>query len=249
MLIIYSWVEQEGEETTRIVAATNGARTVMLLPPDADCSVERQIRLGEQLGPAMLVVIANASDDANITHLVSSATDIILTSRRGGVIGVIGDTASPADDEPSTLRPPPPAALGRSQEAERGGGDPIFDDDGRKKGSLDGDGGRTSSVDQRQRRPQTGGGDEERRERSRGELEGEVNCPPLTVVIGHDEGKRVLEWLRTVGDGAVTASVAEREDVGKLWGDVVWASDPANWPKGARIMCPFCSSPPLLQQC
>lgn len=190
----------------------------------------------------MLVVIADAADDANILHLLSSTTDAIFTSS-----GVIGDTAPPAYNELSTpLRSPPPV-LGRSQKAERFGANPPRDDDGREKGPLNvDDGERPGSVDLRQRLQKTGGGDEERTGRPRGGLQGgATNCPPLTVVVGHDEGKQVLEWLRTVGggDGAVTASVAEREDVGKLWGDVVWASDPTNWPKGARTMCSLCSSP------
>lgn len=221
----------------------------MLLPPNSDCSVERRIRLGEELGSAMLVVIADAADDANLTHLVSSTTDIIFTSS-----DVTGDTASsPAYNEPPTSQAPPPAALGRSssRKAERiVGGNPTHDV-GREKGPLlKGDIERPGSVEQRQRLQIAEGDGEERTGRwSKGGLTGDLGCPPLTVVVGHDDGKRALEWLQTVGGGGVVARVAEREDVGRLWGDVVWASDPANWPKGARItVCFVCYSSPLLQR-
>lgn len=236
VLFYYCWPEQDREEVKRATATTNGARTIMLLPPEPDFSVERQIRLGEQVGSAMLVVIADVTDDANIAHLVSSTTDTIFTS--SGVTG--DDTASspPSTAAPQTLQAPRPAR-GRGQEAEeRVGGDHPVHDDGREKEALHGDGARDPrSAGQRQSLQKMGGGDEERTGRSRGGLKGNANCPPLTVIIGHDEGKRALEWLLTVGGGSVTARVVEREDVGKLWGDVVWASDPANWPKGARIVC------------
>ena len=210
-----------------MAATANGARTVLLLPPDSGCSIERQIRLGGQLGSAMLVVIAGAADHTNIAHLASATTDIIFP--RGGVVG---GAASPGYKEPPAMLGSPPPALGASQEVERVGEDAAYDD-GRVGGALNGDGERPGSVDRRRRLQRTGGGDKDRRERSRGGPErGAGSCPPLTVIVGHDEGKRLLEWLKSAGGGAVTASVAEREDVGKLWGDVVWASDPANWPKG-----------------
>eukprot|EP00752_Nemacystus_decipiens_P002923 g2718.t1 len=222
--------DQGWEEARRAMATTNGARTVVLLPPDADCSVERQVRLGEQLGSAMLVVIANATDDANIARLVSSTTDIVFTRT-----SFMGDTSPPGYTEPpTTLGSLAPALGGSGRRGQRVGGDTAHGD-GRDGGALEGDGEGPGGVDQRQRLPKTGGGDEGRRGRSRGGPEGEgAICPPLTIVVGHDDGKRVLEWQQTVGGGAVTASVEERENVGKLWGDVVWASDPANWPKGLK---------------
>lgn len=175
----------------------------------------------------MLVVIADATDEDNITRLVSATTDIIFTSG-----GAVGDTASPAFNETPSSRSPPPAH-GRSQTAQRVGGDTAYEK-GREKGR--GDSKRPGGLGQRQRLLQTGGSDEESLWRSIGGPTGGASCPPLTVIVSHGEGRRVLDWLVTVGSGVVTASVAERDDVGKLWGDVVWASDPANWPKGARIV-------------
>lgn len=74
---------------------------------------------------------------------------------------------------------------------------------------------------------------------------GEANCGtrPLVIFIGHEEGEGLLRWIRESNkDNEVRAEahetiplkkarLEEREDVGKLWGDVLWASDDRNWPK------------------
>lgn len=197
--------------------------TVLLLPPDPACSVENQIRLGGQLGAALLVLLAEASDDANIIADVSSATAIsTFTGAHGG-------------NGSSALLPVPTLMLGRFGE-----GDP------RERSSNQSTHNDSSSVSADElggepRLPLKG-----KRESSSKAVDG---CPPLTVVVAHEEGKRLLGWMLRVrgggdgngsgggsfgGDGAgvVTVHMAERDEVGKLWGDVVWASDLSNWPKG-----------------
>ncbi|CAB1101305.1 unnamed protein product [Ectocarpus sp. CCAP 1310/34] len=174
------------DETTSPALSKMMGTTVLLLPPDPACSIESQVRLGEQLGAALLVVLAEASDDANIIAAVSSAT--VISAFAGG-------------------------------------------HDGSSNGG--------------ERRLPLGG----ERESSSRAVDG---CPPLTIIVPHDEGKRLLGWvLRVRGDGGdgsrsgggsfggdgggvVTVDMVERDEVGKRWGDVLWASDLTNWPKGSK---------------
>lgn len=60
---------------------------------------------------------------------------------------------------------------------------------------------------------------------------GEATCGnrPLVIFIGHEEGKGLLRWIRETIP--MKARLEEREDVTKLWGDVLWASDVHNWPR------------------
>ncbi|CAM9766573.1 unnamed protein product, partial [Hapterophycus canaliculatus] len=221
----HSIQKHEEEAPRRVASAIYGGRTALLLPPDPSCSVEQQIRLGDRLGAGTLVVIAAASDDANIVPLASSATEITLaaTMRDGG--------------ESSHSRAPPPAGNRRGRE---GKGSPR---ERRKDRPQDSGEGEDKGGSQQQRREPAGGEDESSL-RSRAPA-----CPPLTVVVGNEEGSRMLEWVLAVRDessvdggderldaergGVVTARLAERDDVGRLWGDVIWAEEPANWPRGA----------------
>lgn len=62
---------------------------------------------------------------------------------------------------------------------------------------------------------------------------GEATCgnQPLVIFIDHEEGKGLLRWTRETIQ-IKEARLEEREDVAKLWGDVLWASDDRNWPRG-----------------
>lgn len=189
--------------------------TLLVLPPNTACSVERQIELGGRLGAAMLVVVAEGTDDASIIPVVSSATASVFAAN------TTGDDGSPTYiNKAPAPRLPLPAPAGRHREGRQAGGNPArqsSEEEPRRDGESRGRGERV-----------VGGGETERSLRRK---ERDGGCPPLTIVVSHDEGERVLKWLDQVG-GAATARVVEREEVGKLWGDVVWASDQANWPKG-----------------
>ncbi|CBJ48989.1 hypothetical protein Esi_0115_0029 [Ectocarpus siliculosus] len=75
--------------------------------------------------------------------------------------------------------------------------------------------------------------------------------PDPACSIESQEGKHLLGWVLRVrgggdgsgsgersfggnGGGVVTVDMVERHELGKLWGDVVWASDLTNWPKGSK---------------
>ncbi|CAM9874374.1 unnamed protein product [Ectocarpus sp. 4 AP-2014] len=222
----------EDEITSPAVSKTKGT-TVLLLPPDPACSIESQVRLGEQLGAALLVVLTEASDDADMIAAVSSAT--VISAFAGGHDGSNGSSAFP---------PVPMLALGRP-----GGGDPH---ERSSDQSTHNDSSSSSSSSSGSSAGQLGG---ERRFPLGGERESPSNavdgCPPLTIVVAHDEGKRLLGWVLRVrgggggsgseggsfggnGGGVVAVDMVERDEVGKLWGDVVWASDLTNWPKGSK---------------
>ncbi|CAM9921687.1 unnamed protein product [Ectocarpus sp. 8 AP-2014] len=220
----------EDETTSPAVSKMKGT-TVLLLPPDPACSIESQVRVGEQLGAALLVVLAEASDDANMIAAVSSVTAISAVA--GAHDGSNGSSALP---------PVPMLVLGRP-----GGGDPH---ERSNEQSTHNDS--SSSSSSSSSAGQLGG---ERRLPLGGERELSSNavdgCPPLTIVVAHEEGKRLLGWVLRVGGGGdgsgsgegsfggngggvVTVDMVERDEVGKLWGDVVWASDLTNWPKGSK---------------
>lgn len=207
--------------------------TVLLLPPDPDCSIPNQMRAGEKLGAAALVVIAGATDE-NLAAAASSATTIFFTDNVPSsepppavrVEGSVDTSSGPREDRPNSerARRSGKATAGRRGAREETGGDVLGPVADRANGA--------SAV------PEEPAGDA---------------CPPPIVVVGHEEGKRVLEWLRGVhsnavkggstggdvgGGNGVTASLATREDVGRLWGDVLWASDPRNWPAGGGIYRP-----------
>ncbi|CAN0473984.1 unnamed protein product, partial [Ectocarpus sp. 12 AP-2014] len=92
----------EDETTSPTVSKMKGT-TVLLLPPDPACSVESQVRLGEQLGAALLVVLTEASDDVNIIAAVSSAA--VISAFAGGHDG--------SSNGSSALPPVPMLVLGR----------------------------------------------------------------------------------------------------------------------------------------
>lgn len=211
--------------TTTTVRTTLTRGSVLLLPPDAACSVERQIWLGGQLGAVVLVVIGT-DGKADIIPAVSSATAYTFTTRY---------------DKP-VVTPSPLEFVHGEETEQRVEGNPRTDYDyGSEELKLHGDGGQGGESPLRRN---INGGDESRSVKQEGEGGA---CPPLTVVVGHEEGKRMLEWVRMAhgerggpsdgggrGGGEVTARLAERDYVGKLWRDVVWASNPVNWPKGVR---------------
>ncbi len=216
------WEEKEDEATTAMTT-TKGARedALLFLPPTTACSVERQIELGERLGAAVLVVVAEGTDDSSIIPVVSSATASVFTAN------ATGDTGSPTyNNSAPASRLPLRAPAGKRREGHQAGenlAQHASEEEPRRDGGRRGRGERVF------------GGDERGRSARRKEVNGD--CPPLTIVLSHDEGERVFKWLDQVG-GVVTARVVEREEVGKLWGDVVWASDPANWPKGGCFALP-----------
>lgn len=232
---------QDEEVPREMTSTTKTGGTVLLLPPDAACSIERKMRLGERLGAVVLVVIAEATadDNADIITTVSSATADVFAPNNG-----ISDdyTGSPSYHKRTAAALSSEFAHGEEKGQRRFGGNPQ-NEDGNKEPRLRDDNG-VQRGEKPQRRLQAGGGEKGRSVREQG---GGGACPPLTVVVGHEEGKRMLELVRMAhgegdgssdgseqGGGVVTARLAERDDVGKLWRDVVWASDPVNWPKGVR---------------
>lgn len=183
------------------------------------------MRTGVKLGAAVLIIIAGETDE-NMAAAASSATksaftDVFSSSESPPserIENGVDTISAPREDRPHSERAGQSgkAGGGREARAEAGGG---------VLGSVADHANGASAVPE----------------------EPPVDaCPPLIVVVGHAEGNRVLEWLRGVrsavtgdrtddddgGDNRVTASLAAREDVGRLWGDVLWASDPRNWPAG-----------------
>ena len=75
-----------------------------------------------------------------------------------------------------------------------------------------------------------------------GQLGEDYACRPQLIFVGYEDGVGMLRWIiETHGrdDWAahqpvvrLKARVEESEHVGRLWGDVLWASDRRNWPKG-----------------
>ncbi|CAN0063792.1 unnamed protein product [Ectocarpus fasciculatus] len=212
----------EDEKTSPAVPKMRD-KAVLLLPPDPACSVESQVRLGKQLGAALLVVLAEPSDDANILATVSSATTA-MSAFAGG--------ADDGDNDSLALPRVPMLVLDRP-----GGGGPQ-----ERSNNQSTHIGRSAGELGVERRLPSGG------ERESSSSEAVDGCPPLTIVVAHEEGKRLLGWvLRVQGGGVgggsggggnggrvVTVDMVERDEVGKLWGDVVWASDLTNWPKGSK---------------
>lgn len=205
---------------------------MLLLPPDPACSVANQMRAGGKLGAEVLVVIAGATNE-NLASVASSTTTSIFTGNFPNsepqptilVDKSVHITTGQRENGPNSEQ------TGQSRKTAGGRGARGGDPGGRVLGSearrtiISGP---SATVPEA---PPTGDA-----------------CPPLTVVVGHEEGKRILEWFRGVrsaveggsmggddGGGVVTASLAERENVGRLWGDVLWASDPRNWPAGGWV--------------
>ena len=171
-------MEQEQEKS-----AARGK--VLLLPPDPACSITNQMRAGQKLGAAVLIIIAGATDQ-NIAAAASSATtslftDDFLSSEPPSTIGVesrVDILSGPREDRPPSERAGQSGKItgGRRARGEAGG-DVL--------GSVAGDASGASAV------PEEPPGDA---------------CPPLTVVIGHEEGKRVLEWLSGMRSAAMGKS-------------------------------------------
>ncbi|CAM9295118.1 unnamed protein product, partial [Scytosiphon promiscuus] len=226
--------EHEDEESRAVASAMSGAsRTALFLPPDPHCSVEQQIRLGARLGAATLVVVAAGSQDEDIVPIVSSATESIFAAA-----AALHGGQSPHSRTPARAL----AEHGRGREREdspEGWEEERRSQDDSERREEDGGGGT------QQRRHNPPGGEDDPSSRAQAPA-----CPPLTVVVGHSEGSRMLEWVLAVRDssgvdgggeragahgrGAVTARLAERDEVGRLWGDVVWAGEPSNWPRAGH---------------
>lgn len=201
--------------------------TVLLLPPDPECSVPNQLRVGGGLGAAVLVVVAGAAED-NLVSVASSATTSLFTGKT-----------------PNGVESPSTVLVENSVDTSGSGEDRPNPERAQQSGNIEGR--RGASVDVERGVLGSVAGFASGPSAAPEERPGDT-CSPLTVVVGNEEGERVLEWLRGArgagkdrdtggddGEGSVTASLVKREDVGKLWGDVLWASDPRNWPAGVWV--------------
>lgn len=211
----FTYAVARGTEQVSALRATQRG-VILLLPPDPRCEVARQVHLGARLGATVLVVVAGAAPTSVRTTVTLLATSI-----------------DPADPPNTALLSPV------------GGGSHDVDDEGKYVQGWEltkGVGENAEAISGMSERKTTHrtSGLSAHRESDR-KPDDEI-CSPLTVVVGHEEGTAMLEWIRQVcGDGGrddtVTARLVERKGVGRLWGDVVWASDPSNWPTGACVMC------------
>lgn len=192
---------------------------VLLLTSDPMCSVDRQVWAGVELGAAIVVVAAGPAD-TDLTAVASAATTSLFTGSA------------------SNNKPLPAVLQRRRERGEFTNGDQSHDS-GRELAKKVADG-----EDQHGNASPTTTADP-RNSLSVGlEHPAEEPCPPLAVVVGHQDSRRILEWIRDAprgggggGEGGgggyrVTARLTERGEVGRLWGDVAWASDSGNWPAG-----------------
>ena len=183
------------------------------------------MRAGVKLGAAVLIVIAGETDEnmaaVAFSATMSNFTDVFSNSEPAPAVRVessVDTLSGPREDRPYSERAEKSGETAGGREARAEAGGDVL-------GSVADHTNGASAVSE--------------------EPPGDA-CPPLTVVVGHEEGIRVLEWIRGVrsavtgdrrgdddgGGHRATASLAAREDVGRLWGDVLWASDPLNWPAG-----------------
>lgn len=211
-----TYVVARGTEQVSALRATQRG-VILLLPPDPRCEVARQVHLGGGLGAAVLVVVAGAAP----TGVRTTAVTLLATS----------------------IDPPAPPNTELLSPVGRGSHD--VDDEGKYVQGWEltkrvGENAEVISGFSERRTTHSSSGLSADRESDR-KPDDEI-CSPLTVVVGHEEGTAMLEWIRQARgaggrDDTVTARLVEREGVGRLWADVVWASDPSNWPTGACVRC------------
>lgn len=182
-----------------------------MLPPDPTCPVARQVRLGVEAGATILIVIAEATD--TIPHLAKTS--------------LLAANSAPNSHLPSNMHG---GGRGESRRA-----DEWRKERRERRSHVADEEGILPTVEATQAIVRSSGPEHHAADA----------CQPLTVIVEHEEGSRMLEWIRQLavqeweghggGDGSygITARLVERDNVGRLWGDVVWALDLSNWPKSA----------------
>lgn len=199
----------------------------MMLPPDPSCPMTRQIQTAEELGAAVLVIVVEEAGPAVLTAAILATTSLFSRNKLNNKIPT---ASSEARGEVGETERDPGEALNGEQ---RGRGGPVHHEEERGSVRKDGD------IPAAMTRHNLNGKFLDT------ELSAAGTCPPLTVVVGHDEGSLILEWIRNAqgggknnrvenGDRRLRVHLVEQADVGRLWGDVVWAEDPRNWPKGRQ---------------
>lgn len=197
---------------SQMAAAANGA--ALLLPPDEECSVTQQARAALRLQASALIVYPPATD-TDVVHFAYSLTKAVLFTS-----GLERTTPQKRQNEDVSN---------------------IFDG---AEGTPESTAVERSTAFVKQSMTKHENTDDYL-----------SLCLPMTVVVSHDRGTRVLEWVREAvrssHEGRVendsrlnnlkderdqspeaTVRSVDRDDVGRLWGDVVWASNPHNWPVG-----------------